>query len=214
MKRLMTTLALVLALPLAASAQQGQGQGQGQMHGQMQQGMHQQGMGQGMMGMHQGMMQQGMPGMMGAMAMTQPGPMMILRLRSTLGLSDDQASQLRTIQSQAHEGMMTHQQAAQEARMRAHQAMMGADPDLDAFQSALEEAAQHSVQAMVVMARAHVQALDVLNDDQTAQLHTLMQAMQEMHQGQGMMHGDMDEMDHGGMEHEDGMNHGGMNHSG
>jgi hypothetical protein len=204
MKRLMTTTALILALPLALSAQQGQGQGQGQMHGQMQQGMHQgQGMGQGM-GMHQGMgMQQGMMGMM----MSRPGPGMILRLKETLELTEDQVSQLETMHNEAQEAMHTHQQAAQQARMRAHQAMMGDAPDLDAFQTALQEAADHGVQAAMAMARVHTEAAGVLTDAQTEKLHTLMEAMQEMHEGQGMMDSD-------DMPMREGMGHGGMNHGG
>lgn len=204
MKRLITTMALALAFPLALSAQQGQGQA----HGQMQQGMHQgQGMGQGMgMGMQHGMgMHEGMMGMM----MSRPGPGMILRLKETLELTDDQVSRLEAMHNEARESMQAHQQAAQQARMRAHQAMMADAPDLDAFQAALEEAADHTIQAAMAMARVHTEAAGVLTDVQTEKLHTLMEAMEEMHEG-GM--GGM--MDSDDMPMREGMGHGGMNHGG
>lgn len=167
MKRLVATFALVLALPLALSAQQGE-------HGNMER-MHQ---GQGM---QQGMMD-GMHGMM----MARPGPGMILRLQETLALTEDQVSELESMHNEARESMQQHRQAAQEASTRAHEAMMGESADMDAFQSALEEAAMHRVQATMVMARVHTEAGEVLTDEQTMKLHTLMQAMQEMHEG-GMM---------------------------
>ena len=177
MKRLMMTLALVLAFPLAASAQQ-----HGQMH--QQRGM-QQGMGMPMMG--------GMHGMM----MARPGPGMLLRLERTLELTDQQVQELEGMHAEAHEAMKMHREAAREARRRAHEAMMGESADLDAFQDALEEAAQHNVQAMVAMARVHAQAAGVLTDEQTMKLHTLMQAMQEMREGRGMEGPGMGEGMHG-----------------
>ena len=183
MRRMVTVMALVMAFPLAAAAQQGHGHGQekGKEHGQRQ-------------GMHHGMMQgHGM-----AMMMAQPGPGMVLRLQGTLGLSEDQVSELEAMHAEAHESMRMHHEAAAEARERAHEAMSGADPDLEAFESALEEAAQHQVQAMVAMARVHAGAGEVLNADQRETLHTLMQAMHEMG-GEGM-HGEGESM-HEGARH-------------
>lgn len=179
MKRLMITLALVVAFPLAATAQQ-----HGQMHRQ-QQGMHQ-GMGMQMMGGMQGMM------------MAQPGPGMLLKLQNTLELTEEQVEELEAMHAEAREAMEMHREAAQEARARAHEAMMADSPDLDAFQSALEEAAQHNVQAMVAMARVHAQAGQVLNEDQRSALETLQAAMQEMHEGREMKGPGMGE----GMQHE------------
>ena len=189
MKRIGMALGLVLLLPLAVSAQ-GQHQGHGQEMGE-QQRMH-----QGMMqGMHQGMMQgHGM-----AMMMARPGPGMLLRLQGTLGLTEDQVEQLETMHAEAHEAMQMHQEAAKTARARAHEAMTGETADLGAFESAMLEAAEHQVQAMVAMARVHVSAGEVLTDEQRAKLGTLTEAMHEM-QGEGMhrMHGE----GHGqGMEH-------------
>ena len=178
MKRLITTFALVLTLPLALSAQQEE-------HQRMR--MHQQ------QGMHQGMGMQHMMAGMHGMMMASPGPGMILRLQETLELTEDQVSALESMHAEARETMQQHRQAASEAREKAHEAMTGESADIDAFQAGLEEAAMHEVQAMVAMARVHMQAGDVLTDAQTEKLHTLMEAMKEMHhegmgQGEGMQH--------------------------
>ena len=192
MKRIAMTLGLVLLLPLAVSAQ-GEQEGHGHEMGE-QERMHQgmdmhQGMGMHRgMGMHQGMMQgHGM-----AMMMSRPGPGMLLRLQGTLGLTEDQVAQLESMHAEAHEAMQSHQKAAKEARTRAHEAMAGDTPDLDAFESAMLEAAEHNARAMVAMAGVHVSAGEVLTDEQRAKLETLTEAMHEMrgegmHQGQGRM---------------------------
>lgn len=211
MKRTTITLAaaLTLALPLGLAAQGGMGHGQ--MGGSMGSGMPHQGlMGSAMM---QGSMMQGGMGMMAAL----PGPGMLLRVKSTLGLTDDQVEKLEAMQAEAHENMRQEYEAAEEARTHAHQIMMGDAPDLDAFQAALTEASQHEVQAMVAMARMHNEAVALLNADQKATLDTLVQAMGEMmHEGmgEGMMHEDMDDMPmHGGGMQGGGM-HGGAGHGG
>ncbi len=169
MKRIAFALTLALALPLAVTAQGQQGH---DMNGGMMQGPEM---------MHSGMIQEGMHGAM----MTQPGPGMLLRLQETLGLSEEQVAQLEAMHEEARTAMQEHQEAARSARMQAHHAMMGDTPDLSAFESALEEAAMHDVQATVAMARVHVQAGDVLTEEQQATLATLIQGMHEM-QGEGM----------------------------
>ncbi|MGK7311197.1 MAG: Spy/CpxP family protein refolding chaperone [Candidatus Longimicrobiales bacterium M2_2A_002] len=174
MKRIGMALGFVLLLlPLAVSAQGQQGR-HGQEMGE-QERMHQG------MGMHQGMMQ----GHGRAMMMSRPGPGMLLRLQGTLGLTEDQIDQLESMHAEAHETMQAHQEAAQEARTRAHEAMAGDTPDLEAFESAMLEAAEHNAQAMVVMAGVHVSAGEVLTDEQRAKLETLTEAMHEM-RGEGM----------------------------
>lgn len=177
MKRILMALAPVLALPLVAVAQQ-QGQPMGQ-HGTMQgSGMH------------------------GDMAMMmRPGPAMLLRLEATLSLTDEQVAELEAMQTETHEAMQAHHEAAEAARARAHEAMMADTPDLQAFQAALEEAAQHEVQGHVVMARAHLQAAEVLSAEQSATLETLMMGMHEMHRDgmDPMQGGGMHEMQGGGM---------------
>lgn len=200
MKRIGMALGLVLLLPLAVSAQ-----GQQERHGQEmgeQQRMHQ---GQGMMqGMHQGMMQgHGM-----AMMMARPGPGMLLRLSGSLELTEDQVEQLESMHAEAHEAMEMHREAAAEARERAHEAIMGESADLGGFEAALQEAAEHNVQAMVAMAQVHVDAGEVLTDEQRSKLETLTEAMHEMH-GEGMHEG-MGQ----GMHEGRGMQHREMNRSG
>ena len=189
MRKIAAIAALALVVPALAAAQ---GHGQEQ-HGQpteRQQGMQ----GQAMMHGGMGMMHGGM-----GMMMARPGPGMLLRLEGTLDLSGDQVAELEAMHAEAHEAMQSHHQAARAARERAHEAMMGESPDLDAFEAALQEAARHDVQAMVAMARVHARAGDVLTEEQRARLDTLVQAMREMHHGEGpMRHGE----GHGEMRHE------------
>jgi hypothetical protein len=109
----------------------------------------------------------------------------MLRLQETLELTDEQVSELEAMHAEAHESMQQHQQAAAEARTRARDAMM-ADADLDAFEGALAEAADHQVQAAMAMVRVHMQAGQALTDAQSMKLQTLMEAMKEMHH-EGMM---------------------------
>lgn len=176
MRRIPRVLAVLLALPLAAAAQE-QGEHMGQPMGEH--------------GMMQG------AGMHGDMAMMmRPGPAMLLRLETTLNLTGEQIAALEALQTETHEAMQTHHEAAAAARARAHEAMMADAPDLQAFQAALEEAARHDIQGQVVMARAHLQAGEVLSADQSATLETLMTGMHELH---GMHDGGMHGMQDGGM---------------
>lgn len=172
MRTLITAFALAVLLPVTVQAQeQEQDPPQGHRHGQgMQQGMQHGGM-QGGMGMGMGM----------AMMRAHPGPGMILRLRESLELSEEQVERLTAMHEEAHEGMQAHMEQAREARSRAHEIMMGEDPDMDAFGEALQEAATHRVQAQQAMARVHLEAGEVLSDDQRQLLHTITEAMHELH---------------------------------
>lgn len=180
MKRITTALALLLVLPAVAAAQEPE-------HPHEEAPAHHADMAAGH---HAGMEAMG-PGMM-AMMMEHPGPGMILRLRETLGLAEEQVERLEALHSAAREEMHTHMQAAAEARQRAHAAMQGDSPDLAAHEAALREAADHTVQARQSMARVHVEAGEVLSAEQRATLDTILGAMREMHQGrEGMGSGVM-----------------------
>ena len=124
----------------------------------------------------------------GAMMTQHPGPGMILRLEEALALTEDQVAELEAMHAQAREAMEAHREAARAARTHAHEAMMGDSPDLEAFQAALEEAAAHDVQATVAMARAHMQAGEVLTAEQKETLKSRVQEMHENMQGERMQH--------------------------
>jgi Spy/CpxP family protein refolding chaperone len=180
MRTALVTLTLALALPAMAAAQE-------EMHHPRQEA-H----GQGDM-MHRGMMQHGMDM---AMMHARPGPGMLLRLEDSLGLSQEQVDRLTAMREEAHTAMKEHMEAARDARTRAHEIMTGESPDLDAFRQALQEAASHTVEAQTAMARVHMEAGEVLTDDQRETLRSITGAMEELHQdgsghpsGEGMHRG-------------------------
>lgn len=135
-------------------------------------------MGQGMMG--SGMMQMMGQGM-GMMATGGPGPAMILRMEDALDLSDDQVDRLEDIREEFSGSRQQHMNAAMSAHENARQNLEGENPDFDAYEEALQEASTHMVQAHLAMARASVQARQVLTAEQRERLQ----------QGMGMMQGMM-----------------------
>ncbi len=133
--------------------------------------------------------------------MDQAGPGMLLRLRESLNLSEDQVEKLQTLEKGTQESMRTAMQQAREAHQKALDAMHGDTPDLDAHEQALRQAASRMVDAMQAMAKVQVQARQVLNADQKKTLDTIMEAMEEMHEGAGMRPG-MGQGQHPGMRPE------------
>ncbi|NIT86058.1 MAG: periplasmic heavy metal sensor [Gemmatimonadetes bacterium] len=140
----------------------------------------------GMMG--QGMMGAGMTRMMGMgmMATGGPGPTMLLRMRDALELTDDQVSRLEAIREDHSGDHRAAMGSAISAHRRAAEALHGASPDFQAYEDALGEAADHMVRAHVTMARASVQAREVLTAEQRERLHSGMRMMQEMMGEPGM----------------------------
>lgn len=118
------------------------------------------------------------PGM--PMMLERPGPGMLLRVQAALDLTEKQVARLTELHEQARASMREHAEAAREARMRAHEALMAESPDLDAAESALTEAAGHDVQGRMAMARTHLEAGSVLTDAQRATLTTITDAMREL----------------------------------
>lgn len=141
-------------------------------------------MGQGMMG--PGMMQMMGQGM-GMMGTGGPGPAMLLRMRDDLDLTGDQVSRIEEILGEFQAGVEPQMSAAMSAH-NAGQAALEADPaDFDAYQQSLEAAANVMVQMHVAMARAQVEAREVLTPEQQENLSEHgMKMMQGMMPG--MMH--------------------------
>lgn len=174
MTRIAAMTALLLAFPVAVAAQGEQerhreGMGEHRMENRGQRP----GMGMGMMGMREAVH-------------AHPGPGMMLRAAEELGLSEDQVERLEAMHESAHAAMDEHHEAADAARERAHEAMMADTPDLDAFQAALEEAAMHDVAATVAMARVHMEAGQVLTEEQRAALTEMAEEMHGEGMGEGM----------------------------
>lgn len=128
-------------------------------------------------GMHGGM--GGMVGMMGMMGMMSD-PMMILRLREPLELTEQQVQRIEAVhtrvQPQVHQSMQQSMQLHQQGM----EALMGATPDPDRHDALLRQAAERMLEAHSRMARAMVEAQQVLTPEQRDDLRFAMRAMRSM----------------------------------
>lgn len=189
------TAAAAIVLIASASAAPNLSAQRGGMHGQppdSMPGMMGNMMGQGMMGgmMGQGMLDSGMMQMigqgMGMMATGGPGPTAILRTGDALGLTESQRSRLQEIQEEHSQSMTGHMRSAMEAHREAAISLESESPDFGAYEDALRVAANHMVLAHTVMARAAVEAREVLNAEQREQLQRGMRMMENMMERPGM----------------------------
>lgn len=160
MRNIIATTVALAAMAMPAAAQQ---QGHAQ-HGQGTPGP------EGMQGMEHCL------SMMGA-----PPPGMMLRHQEELGLSADQVGQLETLKDEA--GAQSHRTEVMAAHARAAAALESDDPDWPAYEAALRAAADHMVQAHTAMAKAAVEAGDVLSAAQREQLAGLDHGMSGMMPG-------------------------------
>lgn len=189
MTRTMMTATAVMALVAAPSGAQQHQHGQGAeagvmescsmmqmqgMHGPMMQGMDRDGMSGRMMqgmdrdGMAGRMMGGGMMGMMGGALHTSPA--MLLNASEELQLTPTQTADLEHLRDEGQAEHQQHMQAACAAHGKATTALQGDTPDLDAYASALREAADHMVTGHVAMARSALQARDLLTSEQREKL--------------------------------------------
>jgi hypothetical protein len=99
---------------------------------------------------------------------------MILQHRDALGLSAEQVRRLEAVQAETAKGAAQHMQPVMEAHMAAAELLRSDTPDFKAYEERLSEGADHMVRAHVNMARAAVQARQVLTSDQRSRLETLM----------------------------------------
>lgn len=137
-----------------------------------------------------GMMEMMQGGMMGMDA----GPTMILKLKESLELSEDQVKRLTAIQKSAKSGMQQHMMEGMHAMQGAEKLLEPASPDFGAYEAALRNAANHMVLAHTAMARADAEARQVLNPQQRERLTLARKVMKEMKDGMmkdSMMKGGM-----------------------
>ena len=140
-------------------------------------------------------MRPGMPAGMGMMQGMMPGPSMILHLRGPLELTDRQVEQVEAIHARVHPQVHQSMQQAMQLHRQAMAALMGSAPDPDRHDALLRQAAEQMVSAHSRMARAMVEAQQVLTPEQRGNLRFAMRAMPGMHGmmegmdgGRGMMH--------------------------
>lgn len=110
---------------------------------------------------------------MGVMATGGPGPAMILSMRETLDLTDDQSDRLEAIQAEYTEAAEPHMPVMLTAHEDARTALDADPPDLGGYERALREGADGMVKAHVAMAVAVAKARDVLTTEQREQLPRL-----------------------------------------
>lgn len=172
----------------------------GPRHGQMPDSFPSMGMTQGMMMggmMGQGMMGSGMMGMMGQgmgmMATGGPGATALLGMRDALDLTDDQVGRLEAIRDELASTVQPQMTAMMSSHTAAAEALRADPPDFDAYQQGLQSAANIMVQTHVTMARAQVEARNVLTADQLETLRTrgprMMGDVMQMHGWPGGMMG-------------------------
>jgi Spy/CpxP family protein refolding chaperone len=116
-------------------------------------------------------------------------PAMILNLRQSLGLTDEQIDRLEAlrdnVRSEVRQNMMQGMQT-----MRAAQELLEAEsPDLTVYQERLREAANDMVLARTAMAQAAVEARALLTTEQRDQLALARRMFHEIRGGtaNGMM---------------------------
>lgn len=131
----------------------------------------------GMMG--RAMMARGTMGRMGMRAGA-AGPGLLLRTRDALDLTDDQVERLETLQAELRETGRAHMEQARDAQQRAREALSAETPDLAAAEAALQEAADHRIQAQLAMARGHLQAREILTDDQRTRLEETRELIRDL----------------------------------
>jgi Spy/CpxP family protein refolding chaperone len=176
----------LLSIALLAMAQAAQAQA-GHQHGQpgaMQRPMMQQGcmgMGMGMgMGHGAGMMANGVP-QVGA----------VLRAAEPLALTATQKTQLEAIQTRLQQTVAPQMEQLMAAHHKMSEIMQANQPDLNAYESTMKEAAGHMTAMHLAVVRAGLEARALLTPEQRNTLSKTTAMMHSMMCGQGgmMQHG-------------------------
>ena len=188
---LATVLLLASSLPLAAQQAQHQHRHGG---GHAEQALDATGDTQAMEGMRGMACMRGAEGGMATRA-SAPCPCKLLKLRAELSLDDAQVEALEALKARTHPEHMALEESAAAAKTRAETALEG-EPDMAGYETALMEAAQAEVAGKLLMARAGVEGLDLLDDDQRAALPELLAASGGMRCMKGG-HGGMEDAGHG-----------------
>lgn len=124
--------------------------------------------GQGTMRGYQGMMGGGaMAGHQGVMG---GGMMGALFGGADLALSPEQQTKLDDLVTKARQEHLNHMQAAMSVQSGAATALAGANPDMDAYEQMMKQAASQMVDAQMSFAKAAVEARALLTPEQRAKL--------------------------------------------
>lgn len=131
------------------------------------------------------------PGGMMQMKGMMPGPMVFLQLREPLGLTQAQVQRIEAIRGRVQREHQPHMQAAMQAMRDAERLLDVPAPDLSRYEAKLKDRANHHVQAHLAMARAWLDAREVLTPEQRSNLQFGVKVMQQMmrERMQGMMGG-------------------------
>jgi len=92
--------------------------------------------------------------------------MMYAHHGAEFGLTDAQRTRIDQIRTNAQSSCTRHVQMAEQAKMAAVTAFGRANPDMAAFEAKLGEAAQHTTMAHVAIAKAALEAFEVLTPAQ------------------------------------------------
>jgi uncharacterized membrane protein len=141
---------------------------------------------EGMEGMEGMQDMEGMQGEMmqgGMMRMMRTQPAMLLQASEALGLTPEQTEQLTALRDEAQPEHQRHMQAAMEAHQTAASLLETETPDLTAYATALNDAADHMVMAHVTMTRTALEARGLLTPEQLERLDEGMSHKPGMHGG-------------------------------
>lgn len=113
---------------------------------------------------------------------------MILRSSEALALTPSQTERLEALQEQVQSEHKEHMRATMAAHQQAAAALGGDAADLDTYTAALNEAADHMVMAHVAMARATLEAREILTPEQRDKLGSVTGGMHGKMMPRGMGH--------------------------
>lgn len=137
-----------------------------------------------MAGMHGTMGGEMTPGMMGEGMMSgmmdMDCPCLPLRLRGSLGLTEDQVRRIEEIKQRTEKEQAEHTGLAMEAQRVAMAALHAQNPNLQEYEARLREASNHRVEAQLALARGSIQAREILTVAQREKLNAAVSVMREL----------------------------------
>lgn len=117
--------------------------------------------------------------MMGMGMMSGPSPMMILKQREALGLSDAQVERLQSLEEQLEKAHQAHMKEVMPLRHSAMEALKGEQPNLASYEAALKKLSGPHIAMQVELARVSQEALKVLSAEQRSNVRYGMRLMRE-----------------------------------
>lgn len=130
----------------------------------------------------------------GGMMAMDDAPAMILKMKASLELTGDQVQRLTTIQKTAQAAKQQHMMMGMQAMQTAKKLLDVPAPDLKAYEAGMRDAANHMILAHTGMARADMDANQVLTAQQRDRMTFGRKMMKEMKENAEKEHMMMEKM--------------------